>query len=420
MSLPHASLLKAILTQPTAPFREIHVRNALEEGLRRLKVRHFRDPAGNLILGAASLAEVRRLVRSQNPEPLRIFIAHMDHPGFVGTRWLSGGTQPRLAVRWLGGTPTQHLEGARVWLGTADGQVAEGTLRRAKLHRKSPKLETSEVHWQAAGAARADLGIRADQANHADRPARGAKSTLPAATDLFGGFRFKSPLWQEGTRLYTRAADDGVGCYLISALAAAQRGKNTPFLGLLTRGEEVGFVGAVAFFESGILKGARRPVLCVSIETSRQLPSAVIGGGPILRLGDRSGVFSTGYLRSFEARARKAMPGKFQKRVMDGGSCEATAALTYGFPTVGISVPLGNYHNQSLEGGPDAAPRNGPAPEFVDLNDVSGALKLAGLLLKPGLNPESEFVRLKEVLRKECRGFGKLMRWGAMGVTQKR
>ena len=45
---------------------------------------------------------------------------------------------------------------------------------------------------------------------------------------------------------------------------------------------------------------------------------------------------------------------------MDGGTCEATTATVYGYPCVGISVPLGNYHNQCFEGGPDSRGPLGP------------------------------------------------------------
>jgi hypothetical protein len=66
---------------------------------------------------------------------------------------------------------------------------------------------------------------------------------------------------------------------------------------------------------------------------------------------------------------------------MDGGSCEATAATVYGIPSVGVSVPLGNYHNQSFEGGPDSRGALGPAPEFVHLADVEGLLTLCKSIL---------------------------------------
>ncbi len=52
---------------------------------------------------------------------------------------------------------------------------------------------------------------------------------------------------------------------------------------------------------------------------------------------------------------------------------------------MGVSVPLGNYHNEGYEGGPDCRGPRGPAPEFVDLDDVVGELHLCRALLRPGL-----------------------------------
>src|SRR5262249_14112773 len=143
--------------------------------------------------------------------------------------------------------------------------------------------------------------------------------------------------------------------------------KKQPFIGLLTRAEEVGFIGAIGHFELGWVQKALRPVICVSLETSRALPGAEIGKGPVVRLGDRTTVFDSSSLKIFSDLAAKTLPDKHQKRVMDGGTCEATAATVYGLPCVGISIPLGNYHNQSFEGGPDSAGPLGPAPEFVHL-----------------------------------------------------
>src|SRR5207253_7978983 len=104
--------------------------------------------------------------------------------------------------------------------------------------------------------------------------------------EYYGCFRFRSPVWQEGDLLYTKAADDLVGAFVIASLGMKYRKKNKPFLGLLTRAEEVGFVGAIGHFEQGWLGKARRPVLVISLETSRTLPGAEIGKGPVVRRGD--------------------------------------------------------------------------------------------------------------------------------------
>jgi hypothetical protein len=63
----------------------------------------------------------------------------------------------------------------------------------------------------------------------------------------------------------------------------------------------------------------------------------------------------------------------------------ATAATAYGFPAIGISVPLGDYHNQEFEGGSECRGKNGPAPEFVHRRDIEGMLKLCRALLRPRL-----------------------------------
>jgi endoglucanase len=154
---------------------------------------------------------------------------------------------------------------------------------------------------------------------------------------------------------------------------------------LLTRGEEVGFVGAVGHLGLGWIARASRPIVCISLETSRTLPGALIGKGPVVRLGDRRTVFDPGGLAVLTALAEKHLPGRHQRRIMDGGSCEATAATAWGLPAIGISVPLGNYHNQGFEGGPDCRAPMGPAPESVHLDDVDDLLTLCQQLMRPKL-----------------------------------
>lgn len=43
--------------------------------------------------------------------------------------------------------------------------------------------------------------------------------------------------------------------------------------------------------------------------------------------------------------AQRTLPRRHQRRIMDGGACEAMAATVFGIPAIGLSVPLGNYHN---------------------------------------------------------------------------
>ncbi|MEW6330321.1 MAG: hypothetical protein AB1560_02570 [Pseudomonadota bacterium] len=388
MNARHDRLLTELLSQPTAPFREEHVIAVAQRVLQQAGIPFFRDPVGNVVIGCASRADYRRLVRQKSEEPLRLFIAHMDHPGFHGMRWLS---ETRLRIKWHGGSPVRHVSGSRVWLATEKGYWAEGKLDRVHLLKSGHAIQTAEV--QISG---------------------GVKFARPEADRLYGGFGFRAPVWRAGRKIYTKAADDLVGVFAILATALEllkkPRGKKSPpFLGLLTRAEEVGFVGAIGHFELGWLAGARRPVIAVSLETSRTLPGALVGHGPVVRLGDRRTVFHSGYLKVLTDVAQKALPGKHQRRVMHGGTCEATAAIAWGLPAIGLSVPLGNYHNEGFEGGPGCRAPRGPAPEFVHRDDIEGLLKLCRELMQHGLHWDKPWEDQRRQLRRRLRDYRRLL-----------
>ena len=387
MNQRQSRLLTEILSQPTAPFREQHVIELAERELSRRHIPHFSDPAGNLVVGASSASDYRALLRDRNEEPLRILAAHMDHPGFHGSRWLENS---RLKIAWHGGSPVKNLSGARVWMATSDGIFAYGKIRKPKLHKSGHFLDSAEIEMDNKSQVRQFR-----------------------AKEVYGGFAFRAPVWRSGKRLYTKAADDLVGVFAILETAfAAFRGKSKqipPFLGLLTRGEEVGFVGAIGHFETGWLARAKRPVVFVSLEASRTLPGAVLGKGPVVRLGDRRTVYAPDFLKVLSDVALKVLPGKHQQRIMDGGACEAAAATIWGIPAIGMTVPLGNYHNQGFEGGQDCAVPEGPAPEFVHVEDVAGLLTLCHALVRRGLSWPEPWQQQKSRLQKNANRYRKLI-----------
>jgi endoglucanase len=382
-------LLFELLGLPTAPFREQHVLGFAGCILERARVPHFTDPAGNLVVGVASAAGYRQLLRRDSREPVRLFIAHTDHPGFHGRSWL---TDRRLEIKWHGGSPVRHLNGARVWIADAGGYLADGRLTRVRLLPSRHAIDSAEVTLEAP-----------------------LPDSRPASA-LFGGFGFRAPVWRSGKRIHTKAADDLVGVFalLTTALDLFRGHTRTgrPFLGLLTRAEEVGFVGALAHFELGWLARARRPVIAISLETSRTLPGARLGQGPVVRLGDRRTVFDAGYLRVLSEIAERALPQRHQRRIMDGGTCEATAAIAWGIPAIGLSVPLANYHNQGFEGGPDCRHPEGPAPEGVHLDDVDGLLTLCSGLMQPRLPWADPWRDQQQRLRRNLAGYRRLLKSG--------
>lgn len=377
--------LRALLAIPTAPFREQQVRAFAEAALDTWGVPHCRDPHGNLLVGVASPAAYRQLLALRSEVPVRLFIAHMDHPGFHGVRWRDA---QRLTIAWHGGSPVKHLAGARVWLSAGAGYVATGELRNIELHPKGYAIGRAEVRL----------------------PAAHLRAAVPQARRLFGGFAFRAPVWRSGSRIYTQAADDLVGVFAILQTARAlfrrRATERPPFIGLLTRAEEVGFVGAVAHFELDWLR-RRRPLVAVSLEASRTLPGAEIGKGPVVRLGDRRTVFDADGMQVLSELAGKVLPGRHQRRIMDGGACEATAATAFGIPTIGLTVPLGNYHNQGLEGGADCPRPGGPAPEFVHLDDVQGLLTLCRALVERPLRWDDPWGGVRARLQRNRRAYAR-------------
>jgi endoglucanase len=110
----------------------------------------------------------------------------------------------------------------------------------------------------------------------------------------------------------------------------------------------------------------------VSLETSKTLPGAEIGGGPVIRVGDKSRTFD-GDAESILQAARDAMQKehpetKVQRQLMSGGNCEAIVFVLSGYRTTAMAIPLGNYHN--------VGPEMTIEPEYIHLGDFAGQVEL--------------------------------------------
>jgi endoglucanase len=172
------------------------------------------------------------------------------------------------------------------------------------------------------------------------------------------------------------ACDDLAGA--AAALAALDRARSNAELRhfgvMLTRAEEVGLIGAIHAAKHGtIAEGAR----LLSIETSRELPNARIGDGPIIRIGDRSTVFDRDMSNRI-SRAVAATGIPHQRKLMDGGGCEATAFGVYGYQSTGLCLALGNWHNRGnlpqVEAGDDRSAV--PMLEEISIDDFHGLVDL--------------------------------------------
>ena len=323
-------ILKELLSLPTAAFVETAVEQYVRKFCRRTPaVSASEDRYGNLL--------VRYRFRPPKATPL-VFSAHMDHPAFVAQEMCDRRT---LRADFRGGVRAEYFPKAKVqfWSGGRwiNARVLEVTRAR--------KVSRGAVTWQI--------------------PLEGRlRVAEPVERNSPGMWNLPQPHERRGN-VYGRDCDDMAGCAAMLALLdrLSRKKIRAEVYCLFTRAEEVGFIGAIAAAKARTVS-KKWPI--IAIETSSELPNARIGDGPILRVGDRMSVFEPSVTafcdRVAQKLAKRRRKFKFQRKLMDGGSCESTAFMVYGYPATGICLALGNYHNMDKTG-------RKPACEYVSLED---------------------------------------------------
>jgi len=337
---------------PTASGRESAVQTWVRGWAVKRGLDVTEDRAGNLLLRP----------RTRNRRRPIVAVAHMDHPALVVRR-----TGRRTEVELRGGVLPDYLIGARLQLETSGGP-------------KPVALQEFDPDTSRGWLAGEDLGADAGDI---------IRWAFPSGS-----------LGIQGPRLQARACDDLAGA--AAALATLDRlalAGVANFWVLLTRAEEVGFVGAIAACELGTLPAAAR---IFSIECSRQSSEAPLGGGPILRVGDASRIFSS-ELTNRVAEIVRGEDIPHQRKLMVGGSCEATAFVALGYEATGMCVALDNYHNMVDIDGVRAGKRRARlGPEAIALADFHGlvdVLAVVGQRLDSGKSNLP--TRLKRMYRTE-------------------
>ncbi len=399
------------------------------------KSQHHPDPSGTGVSpvrdqsnSGTGVSPVREIL----PGPI-IFQAHLDHPAFVVTAVDS----PREATaEFRGGVRAEYFTNARLVLHSRDDGRAPGVV-----------AETTEPD-EAAG-----------------RPYRVARLTFDRDTYVLVGDIATWDLPPAEIRdglLHAPACDD------LAAVAAAlcaieelitsndhaahgSESRATPdslafpdIRLLLTRAEEVGFIGTIAACRSGTIPPGSR---IIALENSRAFADSPVGAGPIVRVGDRLSVFSPALTAAVAKIAQDLMTGgtivplgpgrqgspsrertretpvplgpgrqgspsrdrtggtpvppgehktggtpvppgevfRWQRKLMAGGACEATAFCAFGHEATCLCLPLGNYHNMGrldeveADRGRAASAAGAVAavaPEFVSVADFHNLVDL--------------------------------------------
>lgn len=200
-------------------------------------------------------------------------------------------------------------------------------------------------------------------------------------------------------KIYSRACDDLLGCAeIICVLRELEETKATAHcVGLFTRAEEVGFVGAIQLAKSGVVS---RSLTILSLETSTPRGSAEMGKGPIVRVGDRISTFDgPATARLLQAAELEKIP--IQRCLLDGGACEATAYQLYGYTCAAASLALGNYHN--------VTPKGRIGPEFVASSDFIGMVRLC-LAVVTQRSSDDPRITLRKKLEANAKNFREFYR----------
>jgi putative aminopeptidase FrvX len=314
----HERWLMELTSIPTAAGREGRVIEWIEDWLDdRPGLALRRDGAGNLVIERVDSDETR---------PPLFVTGHLDHPAFV-VEGLVGPSTVRLQFR--GGVRDPYFLDAPVDIVTESGETV-----RARL------IEAGEAKPFRACLAEVEGDASADDAGVAvGDVARWAMD--PPSVDGAG-------------MLHTHACDDlaAVTAALAMMDAVLELDAAAHVRLLLTRAEEVGFVGATWAMKHATAPEGSRLVL---LENSRSFPDSPIGAGPILRVGDRLSTFSPaltaglGKLAEDLSKQREGTdrPFRFQRKLMPGGACEATVYQAFGYEAACLCLPLGNYHNMA-------------------------------------------------------------------------
>ncbi|MCO6435662.1 MAG: M20/M25/M40 family metallo-hydrolase [Phycisphaerae bacterium] len=330
----HQKILQDMLSIPTAPFAEHAVIDYVRKFCQKLGTpRVAEDKVGNLLVH----------IRQGNRKVTRpvCITAHLDHPGFIADRMLGG---KRLRAFWRGGVPKEYFVGTGVRFYT-DGGAVKGRIRSIKTVDRDGQKRVDTCTVELARAA-----------------------DVPHGT--VGMWDLPDPQIRNG-RIHARGCDDiaGASAMLCAMESLVRRNVSCDTYYLFTRAEEVGFIGAIA---AARLKTIPKKCLVVAMENSSQLPNARMGDGPILRVGDRASTF-TPAVTSFCHRVARELAStdssfKYQRKLMDGGTCESSAYCVLGYEATGMCLALGNYHNID-------AKRRKIAPEFIDLSDFENVVK---------------------------------------------
>ncbi|BAM03764.1 hypothetical protein PSMK_16050 [Phycisphaera mikurensis NBRC 102666] len=303
-----------------------------------------------------------------------VFTAHTDHVGLWAVEMQNGVAaddgRAVLRAHWMGRFPSELMVGQDVLFWTGGKPLGE----------VEPELVPSGARGMAdlkVGGRKVRGTIQRILGFNEEGDVTGVDVAVDEAVEpgSVGMWDLPDPEQADG-KLFARAIDDVAGVAALVALLDDLRrdGAARPVSCLFTRAEEGGFFGAIHHCKQRYADATEDEAeILITIEASKQLADAPVGGGPIVRVGDKHAVFHP-ELTAWAAACAERLEAEhedfqYRRRLMDGGTCESSVFQAWTGKAGALCVALGNYHNH------DAA-NNGVASEFIDVADFGNLIRL--------------------------------------------
>jgi putative aminopeptidase FrvX len=318
-------LVTDLLSIPTAPYHEHEVIAYIKKFAKRRDLTIREDRYGNVIVR----------YKQGRSRPVAIS-AHTDHPGFS----VLSTDGRNIRAKWGGGRDPKHFPGGKV------------VIRAGKKLIRGKATSATDISGH--------FDIRAEQ-------------PVVDWEHSYGHFDLV-PCEFRGDLIYTKAADNLINCAVLLSVLDQLNRKNVDadFRAVFTRAEEVGLAGATGLVKA---KTLAKTIPIIVLEASKELPGAIMGSGPVIRVGDYLSVFDArldfGMHQLAKEIAQSDSSFAYQRQLMSGGACEATLYAVNLRPVGALALPLGNYHNQG---------KRWPAPEYVSSKDVVNLVRLCAEL----------------------------------------
>lgn len=351
----HIQWLKELTAIPTAAGHEHRVIDWINNWLStRPDIASKTDAHGNIEL------------RLSNNEPTNnpiYFTAHLDHPAFVVEETLSSS---EVILAFRGGVMADYFPDATIRIhppySDATGPDTPTTYALATITNEHKVDQADNKPWSETDTN--------DNPNKPKPPFKLYHAILkdpqPITPGSIATWDLPDPeiITDENDNqiLYTNACDDLAA--LAAALCALDElriiNDKSDTRVLLTRAEEIGFIGAIGACRDKFMPEHSR---IIALENSRAFPDSPIHAGPIVRVGDRISVFSPD-LTGAVAKVAETIAGgpatptasqkesdlpkwRWQRKLMAGGACEASVFCAYNYTSTCVCLPLGNYHNMA-------------------------------------------------------------------------